>query len=63
MGPMGPVGPQGPAGLGFVVGSIVALPATQAPPANFTLIGASSLVYTDSSQHRKTLSVNYYTLH
>ena len=62
-GPIGPKGPKGPAGPGFVSGTIFALPATQIPPAGVTLLGTSSLTYTDSTDHKKTLTVKYYQLH
>jgi hypothetical protein len=62
MGPVGPMGLRGPAGPGLVSGSILTLPATQAPPAGFTLLGGSEIVYLDSSNHLKTLQVKYYQM-
>jgi hypothetical protein len=60
VGPMGLTGPQGPAGPGLVSGSILTLPAVQTPPAGFTLLGSSTLVYIDTSNHLKTMQVKYY---
>ena len=59
-GPMGPIGLQGPAGTGFMSGSVLTLPATQAAPSGFTLLGSSTLLYFDSSNHLKSLPVKYY---
>ena len=59
-GPQGQTGPQGPAGPGLVSGSILTLPAVQTPPAGFTLLGTSALIYLDPSNHPKTLAVKYY---
>jgi hypothetical protein len=56
-GAMGPIGPPGP---GLVSGVIVALPAPQTPPAGFTLLGNSVLIYVDSPNHARTLAVKYY---
>lgn len=61
-GPIGLTGPQGPAGLGFVSGAIMTLPATQTPPAGVTLLGPSTLTYTDTTGHKKSLTVKYYQL-
>jgi hypothetical protein len=59
---MGPMGLQGPAGPGLVSGSILTLPAAQAPPAGFTLLGSSTIVYLDGGGHVKTLQVKYYQM-
>ena len=53
-------GPAGPAGDGLMTGSILTLPAAQAAPAGFTLIGSSTLVYLDGANHLRTLAVKYY---
>lgn len=62
VGPMGPMGLQGPAGPGLVHGSILTLPATQAPPGGFTLLGTSEIAYLDASNHVKTLLVKFYQM-
>ena len=41
-------------------GAIITLPAVQSPPAGFTLLGTSTVVYLDAANHLKTLSVKYY---
>lgn len=70
-GPQGPIGltgakgatgPQGPAGLGFVHGTIFALPAAQAPPAGATFVGSSTLTLMNASNHKVTLILKYYQL-
>lgn len=58
----GPKGAQGPAGPGFVSGSVVTLPATQAPPAGYKLLGASELDYLNSFNQKLKLQVKYYQL-
>ena len=36
------------------------LPAVQSPPAGWTLLGSSTLLYLDGSNHFKTLAIKYY---
>ena len=43
-----------------MTGAIITLPAVQAPPAGFKLLGTSTILYLDASNHLKTLSVKYY---
>lgn len=62
VGPMGLMGPQGPAGIGFVSGTVVALPATQVPPAGYKLLGNSSITFMDSTNHKVSLPIRYYQL-
>jgi hypothetical protein len=61
-GAMGPMGLQGLAGPGLVSGSVLTLPAHQNPPLGFTLLGASTLIYFDASNHFKTLAVKFYQM-
>ena len=61
-GPIGPAGPQGAAGKGIVAGSVITLPAAQAAPSGFTLLGSSEILYLDSSNHPRTMAVKYYQL-
>ena len=61
MGPIGPAGPQGLPGKGFASGTITTLPASQAPPAGYVLLGSSTLVYLESGKW-KGLPVKYYQL-
>jgi hypothetical protein len=65
MGPMGPAGatgpagPQGASGPGIVTSMIVSIPATQVVPQGYSVLGISSLNYTDAQGHKKTLTVAY----
>jgi hypothetical protein len=59
---IGPIGLQGPAGPGFVSGSVVTLPAAQTPPPNYKLLGHSTLMFFDPSNHPQPLAVKYYQL-
>ena len=59
-GPIGLTGPQGPAGKGIVPGTVITLPAAQAAPSGFTVLGTSDIIYADSSNHLHTMTVKYY---
>jgi hypothetical protein len=59
-GPAGPQGPVGPPGAGLLSGAVVALPASLAAPAGYTLLGTSDLLYVDPSKHPKVLTVKFY---
>jgi collagen triple helix repeat protein len=59
-GPAGATGPTGPAGEGLVAGAIMTLPAAQAAPSGWTLLGSSTIAYVDATNHLKTLAVKYY---
>jgi hypothetical protein len=43
-----------------VSGAVLTLPAIQAPPAGFTFLGSSTLIYFDAGNHLRTLAVKYY---
>jgi hypothetical protein len=59
-GSAGPVGPAGPAGTGAPSGSILTLPAVQAPPVGYVLLGSGVLLYVDGGGHVRSMSVKYY---
>jgi hypothetical protein len=45
-----------------VPGSILTLPATQAPPGGFTLLGSATIFFLDPSNHVKTMQIKYYQM-
>jgi hypothetical protein len=41
-------------------GSIITLPAVQAAPSGYTLLGSSALIYVNSKKKAMELNVNFY---
>jgi hypothetical protein len=54
------MGSTGPAGAGIVAGTIIQLPAAQAAPPGWTLLGSSTILYFDAANHLRSLPVKYY---